>query len=306
MRSAATLEPAGPPARDAVRPARPRGGFDPTALWALYLLTLRQHLHGKRWMITAVLFLLPAVLAGCIRATSSGAAPARGLEFLLAFMFIPQGLLPIVALLYGSGLLQDEQEEQTITYLLIRPIPKWALYVVKLLATLTTVTVLTSLFTALTYAAIYAGSPQAAGADVPARCLKAMGVHSLAVVAYCSIFGLISLLTTRTLVVGILYAVIFEGLMANLPFSIRLITVIYYARLIAYRTMGFVIEEPTGQMDIAAEVWGLDTRLDPGLLEHPQVRACLTVLLIGSVVCTALAAFLCSRREFHVKTPEKN
>ena len=305
MRSAATLDPAEQPARAAAPPMRSRGGFDPTALWALYLLTLRKHLHGKRWMVTAVLFVLPAVLAVCIRA-SAGDMPARGLEFLLAFMFIPQALLPIVALLYGSGLLQDEQEEQTITYLLIRPIPKWALYGVKLLATVTTTTVLTSLFTALTYAAIYAGSSHAAGADVPARCLKAMGLHSLAVAAYCSVFGLISLLTKRTLVVGILYALIFEALMANLPFSIRLITVIYYARLIAYRTMGFVIEEPTGQLDIAAEVWGLDTRLDPGLLEHPQVRTCLTMLLVGSLVCSALAAFLCSRREFHVKTPEKN
>ena len=43
------------------------------------------------------------------------------LEFLLAFMFIPQLLLPLVALLYASGMIQDEQEEQTITYLLDPP-----------------------------------------------------------------------------------------------------------------------------------------------------------------------------------------
>ena len=40
------------------------------------------------------------------------------------------------------GIVQDEQEEQTMTYLLIRPIPKWALYSVKLLATLTTTVIL--------------------------------------------------------------------------------------------------------------------------------------------------------------------
>ena len=32
----------------------------------------------------------------------------------------------------------------------------------------------------------------------------------------------------------------------------------------------------------------------------------MTVLLVGSLVCTILAAWLCSRREFHVKTPEKD
>jgi hypothetical protein len=29
------------------------------------------------------------------------------------------------------------------------------------------------------------------------------------------------------------------------------------------------------------------------------------ILLVASVVCSMLAAYLCSRREFHVKTPEK-
>ena len=53
-------------------------------------LTLRQHLHGKRWMVMGVLFLLPAGLAVIARATAPD-VPSVGLEFLLAFMFIPQG-----------------------------------------------------------------------------------------------------------------------------------------------------------------------------------------------------------------------
>ena len=73
-------------------------------------------------------------------------------------MFIPQAMLPLVALVYASGIVRDEQEEQTITYLLIRPIPKWAFYSVKLLATLTTTVVLTAALTALVYAAIYVGA----------------------------------------------------------------------------------------------------------------------------------------------------
>jgi ABC-type transport system involved in multi-copper enzyme maturation permease subunit len=56
----------------------------------------------------------------------------------IAFMFIPQAILPLLALVYASGIVRDEQEEQTMTYLLICPIPKWALYLGKLFATLTT------------------------------------------------------------------------------------------------------------------------------------------------------------------------
>jgi hypothetical protein len=107
-------------------------------------------------------------------------------------------------------------------------------------------------------------------------------------------------------VVGVVYTVAIEGLLANLPFGIRLMTVIYYTRLIAYRTMDYVVTFPQGRTeDLAAEAWQLDLLRDPELLEHPQLSTCLTVLLVASLVCTILAAWLCSQREFHVKTPEK-
>jgi ABC-2 type transport system permease protein len=252
-----------------------------------------------------VLFLLPAALVVLVRATAHD-MPSGALEFLIVFMLIPQALLPLVALVYATGIIQDEQEEQTITYLLIRPIPKWALYAFKLLATLTTTLVLTAVFTALTYAAIYLGG-EAHGENIPLRCLKVISIHGLAVISYCCLFGLISLMTKRTLIVGIVYAVIIEGVLANLPFGIRLVTVIYYTRLIAFRTLDFVVvRTPQGTENIASNAWQFDIRKDPGLLAHPQLSTCLSVLLVGSLVCGLLGAFLCSRREFYVKTPEKN
>jgi ABC-2 type transport system permease protein len=286
--------PLGRPPRRSRRPAF-------TAWWALYLLTIRQYMHGRKWMVLAVLFVLPAALAVFVRSTAPN-VPLTWLEFSFAYMFIPQALLPLVALIYASGMIQDEQEEQTLTYLLIRPIPKWAMYCVKLLATLTTTVLLTALFTAVTYVAIYARSGTT---GVPERCLKTIAIHSLAVTAYCALFGLIGLLTKRTLIVGILYAAIFEGLLANLPFSIRLITVIYYSRVIAYRTLSFVAPEGNGTTDVAAPVWRFDVANDPTLLEHPQVRTCVLILLGASAILTLVAAYLCARTELHVKTPEK-
>ncbi|HKB41679.1 MAG TPA: ABC transporter permease, partial [Gemmataceae bacterium] len=136
---------------------RPTGRLGLVPMWALYWLTVRQHLHGKRWIVIGVLFLLPAGLAVLIRSTATNVPPIA-IEFLLAFMFIPQALLPLVALVYATGIIQDEQEEQTLTYLLTRPIRRWAIYLIKLLATLTTTIVLTAVFTALTYVAVYIGN----------------------------------------------------------------------------------------------------------------------------------------------------
>jgi ABC-2 type transport system permease protein len=220
-------------------------------------------------------------------------------------MFLPMLLLPLVALLYASGMIQDEQEEQTLTYLLVRPLPKWAIYVAKLLATLTTTVALTCIFTALTYAVIYVGA-DAGDESIVTRCVKAAGVHSLAMIAYCSLFGLMSLVTKRILVLGIAYIAVVEAVLANMPFGIRLITVIYYARLIAYRLLDFVVPLPQGgSQNVSADAWQLKVRDDPKLLEHPDQATCVMVILGASAVSTVLAAWLCSRREFHVKTPEK-
>lgn len=270
----------------------------------LYWLTLRQHLHGKRWIAVLFLFLVPIGMAILIRSTHSG-VPSLFLEFVLLWILVPQALLPLVALLYASGIIQDEQEEQTITYLLIRPMNKWLLYWVKMAATWTTIVVLVTVLTVLTYAAIYVGS----GADmtsVSLRCVKTAAILALAATAYCSIFGALSLLIRRTLIVGILYTAVVEGLLASLPLSVRLVTVIYYMRLIAYRSLDFVVTWPRGRNDdVAAAAWFLNIKDDPTLGEHPQLSTCVVILLGVSLVCTTFASWLCSQSEFHVKTPEK-
>lgn len=273
--------------------------------WTLYTLTLRQHLHGKRWMVLMLLFLLPASMALLIR-SAPAEIPGRMLEFVLSWFLIPLALLPLVALLYASGIIQDEQEEQTITYLLIRPIPKWLMYTVKMLATLTTTVLLVVLLTLLTYAAIYFNSDTSAS-EAFRRCVRAAGIHSLAVVVYCTVFGLMSLVTKRTLIIGVMYTAIVEGLLANLPFGIRMMTVVYYARVIAYRSLDFVVTWPRGrQENVAAGAWSFDIKNDPSLAEHPALTTAVWVLLSAAVIFTIIAAFLCSQREFHVKTPEKD
>lgn len=290
--------------RDALSGAS--GGFGRIrALATLYVLTLRQHMHGKRWMFMGLLLLLPAALGLLVRSTA-GEVPGRALEFALLFMFLPHALLPLVALIYASGIIQDEQEEQTLTYLMMRPISKFAMYCVKLLATITTTVLLTFIFTAVCFAVIYIGADDA-GAEIPLRALKVGTIHALAMAAYCCLFGLMGLLIKRVLIAGLIYIAVVEGLLANLPFGIRLITVIYYARLMAYRTVDFVIAGPDGRLENpVAEVWQLDVYRDPELLAHPQLGTCLTVLVVSSLVFAVLAGWMCNQREFHVKTPEKD
>jgi ABC-2 type transport system permease protein len=275
------------------------------AWWTLYWLTLRQHLHGKRWMAVALAFVLPVGLAILIR-SANPEVPLRFVEFGMLWILIPQALLPLVSLLYASGIVQDEQEEQTITYLLTRPTPKWLIYVIKLAATWTTTVVLVITLTALTSVAIYAGT-DADISEWALRSSKIAAILSLAVITYCSIFGLMSLITKRTLIAGVIYTAVVEGLLANLPLSLRWGTVLYHTRIIAYRTLDFVASWPEGrQEDPASGAWSLNADTDPTLAEHPTLRTSMLILIGTSIVCAALASWLCTQREFHVKTPEKD
>src|SRR5258708_32578726 len=74
-----------------------------SALWTLFCLTIRQYIQGKRWMVMGLLFMLPAGLAFLVRSTADN-APNSEIEFFFVFNFIPYGLLPLIALLYGSGM----------------------------------------------------------------------------------------------------------------------------------------------------------------------------------------------------------
>jgi hypothetical protein len=150
---------------------------------------------------------------------------------------------------------------------------------------------------------VHAGKDAQSAVD---RCVIAIGVHSLAVIAYCCLFGLLGIAYKRSLLLGIVYIAVVEGLFANMAFSIRLITVIYYARVIAYRTMPFVFMDGPRQENIAADAWQLDPAHDPQLLEHPTTATCLIILISASVILALAGAFICWRKEFHVKTPEKN
>jgi hypothetical protein len=140
---------------------------------------------------------------------------------------------------------------------------------------------------------------------VSTRMVKAAAILAVAAIAYCSIFGLLSLLTKRVLILGAIYIVIVEGVLASLPFSLRMATVIYYTRLIAYRSLSFHVTWPRGRHeDVAAAAWFLDTQSDPTLAQYPSLRACLIVLLGAIILFTLVAGLICSTREFHAKTPE--
>jgi ABC-2 type transport system permease protein len=260
--------------------------FNVSALLTLFWLTLRQHVRGRRLLLLSLVFALPAVIA--IVARNVDKEPSTSdLELGLVFSLFPHALLPFAALWYASGMIQDEVEEQTLTYLLIRPLPRWAIYLAKLVATMLLTCTLAAVFALLTYAALFAGTPEAISGNIPMRALKVALLFSLCLIAYCALFGLLSLLTRRSLMLGLTYIFILEGVIANIDFVARAITVVYYFRVLVERWLGTHVED-----------WSLD------LNKAPTTTECLLTLAGITLVATILGSILFSAREFRLKTPE--
>lgn len=256
------------------------------ALGALVSMSIARQLRTRRVIVMVVLFCLPSLFAGLTRYYNPAFNPAQA-EYVLIFNLIPHALIPLAALLYASGMIQDEIEDQTLTYLMVRPLPRWGIYVAKYLSTLFVTVLLTTLFTFLTYLTINIGLPEFWSERVFQRAAITSGIFALGLLAYVSIFGALSLLVKRTLVVGVTYIIFFESVVANIDFIVRKATVMYYLRVLSMRWLDLRGAEWTIRLDTAA-----------------SATECVLTLVIASTVITTLAAIYFGVREFRVKTPE--
>ncbi|MFL5327493.1 MAG: ABC transporter permease [Gemmataceae bacterium] len=259
---------------------------------ALFVLTVRQHLHGRRLLVLCLLYLLPCVLAAILRAIPRP-APSDHLEFALVLNLLPHGLAPLTGLLYAGGIIRDEIEEQTLTYLLLRSVPRWAIYVTKMLATMLVTALLVSFAAVALYVAIYANTPEFTSDVLRDRLPKIVGIFALAQVAYCALFGFLGLIARRSLVFGIIYIAAIEGVLANLDFVARSVTIVYYVRTLVIRWM----ELPERILHQTNEDWGLSEA------NVPTADQCLRRLVGFAVVATLFSAWWFARREYRVKTP---
>jgi ABC-2 type transport system permease protein len=258
----------------------------PWALGAILNITAARQIRGRRLVIFSMLFALP-ILFAVLGHRFADPYVAADAETVLILGLIPQALLPLTALLYASGMVQDEVEEQTLTYLLIRPIPRWLIYVVKVVATWLVAAALATVFTAGALVAVYWGVPEFEPELLVRRAALIVVIMSSSLFAYVSIFGALSLMVRRSLVVGVGYIVVFEGALANIDFVMRKGTVMYYLRVLSVRWL-----------DVAGADWSIDPATAPSAI------TCLITQVGIGLGCALLGSVVFSLREFRVKTPE--
>ena len=190
----------------------------------IFRLTLRSLLNRRRSLLMLLLALSPVLIALLVRVAGRPADPVR-LELNLLDGMVVRTVLPLVALVLGTGAMGSEMEDGTAVYLLTKPIPRWMITVAKLIAAggLTAALVAPA---AMVTGLIVAGD-QGDGAGIAIAYAAATVAGSF---MYAGVFLAVSLATGRALVLGLCYTLIWEGLVAGLfagsrAFSIREYTV---------------------------------------------------------------------------------
>jgi ABC-2 type transport system permease protein len=164
---------------------------------------LGELLAGRRLPLVAALVALPLWLPSLL-APASGQDPTAFSFDLFRNLVVPV-LLPVVSFTFSTAALGNELRRGTIANLLLKPIPRWSVlaaeYVAAVLATL--VVLLPAIVVAQLLAARGAGS---------GVLLEATVVATIAgVLAYSAVGVLLSLLLSRALLVGLAYALLWEG-----------------------------------------------------------------------------------------------
>jgi ABC-2 type transport system permease protein len=191
--------------------------FNPT----IAALTVRATLGRRR----AFLFAIPAVvliaLTLVLRATRPDDALWPG-QVLGDFGF--SVLLPFTALIVGTGVLGAEIDDGSAIHLLATPVRRGSIVVTKFAV-------------AAAVTALFAAVPELlAGLLAPnsSHLAVALFVGALAgSVIYSAVFVLASVLTTRAIAFGLLYVLIWEGLLSNLVGGARILSIAHYCLGIA-------------------------------------------------------------------------
>jgi ABC-2 type transport system permease protein len=251
------------PAASGPAPNRPAPSRS-SVIVTIAALTARSLLGRRRSVLLVLLALLPVAAAILVRV--SGREASVGEEVATAIMdrLLVTTLLPIVGLVFGTAALGAELEDGTAVFLLVKPIDRWRIVVAKLI-------VAVGLSIALVApAAFLAGAILGPGGTGLSGAVGAAVGTAIGATVYATVFFALSLVTGRALAIGLVYVLVWEGVLAGLLEGVAALSIRQYT---------LAISAAIAQPGVA----------DPGLLDA-------RVALVLSVVAVAVAVVVAVRR----------
>ncbi len=199
--------------------------------WAAARLTLRNLILSKRTLFMVLLACVPVAIAVVVRywlPMGAGRPPAQqfftGLFIGLYVYFV----IPVTAIFYGASLIADERSDRTITFLLVRPIPREAIVVGKFLAYAVSATAMLLGSLGLTYTILSGMDGDAAAFRNAVPFLGHARVVVLGVAAYGAVFTFFGAIFKHPVIAAFLYCFMWESILPYLPIFLKKATLMHY------------------------------------------------------------------------------
>lgn len=191
---------------------------------ALVSITLRALLNRRRTLLLALLAALLVVVAVIYRLGNPTAAESVDVTRRLLANFGIGIVVPLVAVIVGTSALGSELDDGTIVYLLAKPVARWRIVLVKLVVAWLVTCVLVA--PAIVIAGII-------GQDDPQLGIGHAVASIVGALEYTAVFIALSLVTSRALIIGLAYVVVWEGVVAGLFGGTRAMSVRQHALAVA-------------------------------------------------------------------------
>jgi ABC-2 type transport system permease protein len=176
-----------------------------TVVAPLIDVTLRGLLGRRRTLLLVLLVGLPVFISILIRISGGHPNADRVLDTLVV-----RTVMPLVALIVGTAAIGSEIEDGTAVYLMIKPIPRWKIALSKGL-------VAAGLTTALVIpAVVLTGFLIGTQADTTTTIVGFAVACFVGGSAYAVAFMALSVFTSRALLLGLAYTLIWEGVLSGL------------------------------------------------------------------------------------------
>ncbi|GGM21991.1 ABC transporter permease subunit [Micromonospora yangpuensis] len=156
-------------------------------------------------------------------------------------------VLPVVALIVGTGVLGAEIDDGTVVHILTKPLPRWQIVLPKL-------AVATGVSAATVAVPLYVAGVLAHSVRLG---LGLVAAAALGALAYSALFLALSLVTRRPVLLGLVYVLIWEGLLGSMVTGTRVLSVQHWVIALADRLAPTELLSTTVSVPVAAVMTAL-------------------------------------------------
>jgi len=198
----------------------------------IFTFFFKQGIKSKKAKIFFLLSFLPVLvllIAKIIELTNPAARISAADIFSKAMLIIYiQLLVPILALLFGSLVINEEIDNKTLIYLTTSPVPKPAIIVGKYLAYIVLSAIIINAGLLLCFLVI--NIDQLGEVSYLKQFLTFIGVGGLALIAYSAFFTLLGTLIKKSVILGLLFIFGWENVVQYFPGVTQKFTVIHFIK----------------------------------------------------------------------------